>query len=83
MSAGLYKISGDVNDRNSEILSSLSVSGESFYWKYWDKAVRDCNIKFFKYDGEFDFENKDREDFIFFKAVYAKLHLKLILSEGE
>lgn len=44
MSAGLYKISGDVNDHNSEILSSLSVSGESFYWKYWDKAVRDCII---------------------------------------
>lgn len=59
MSVGLYKCSGDVYDRNSEIISSLSISGESFYWQYWDKAVSDCNIRFFKNDGEFYFENKD------------------------
>lgn len=59
MSVGLFKFSGDIHDDDSKIISSLSVSGESVYWKYWDKAVRDCNIKFFKYDGEFYFENKD------------------------
>lgn len=59
MSVGLYKCSGDVYDRNSEIISSLSISGESIYWKYWDKAVKDCNIRFFKNEGMFYFSDRE------------------------
>ena len=54
MSVGLYKYNGDINDRNSKAIISESISSQSFYEEYWEKAIYELNIKYVQDGAEFN-----------------------------
>ena len=54
MSVGLYKYNGDINDRDSEEIISELISTQSFYNEYWEKAIKELNVKYIQDGAEFD-----------------------------
>ena len=54
MSVGLYRYSGDINDKNTELIFSENISSEVFYQRYWVKAICESKVKLFKDGCDFD-----------------------------
>lgn len=53
MSVGLFKLNKDLPDRDEQFILSLMVASESYYKKYWEKIVQECDIQLFREYGEF------------------------------
>ncbi len=54
MSVGLYKYNGDINDRDSKEIISEPISSQRFYNEYWEKAIKELNVKYIQDGAEFD-----------------------------
>lgn len=56
MSVALFRFDGDgdVYDIDSEITLSVNISSEKFYIEYWEKAIKELNIKYIQDGAEFD-----------------------------
>ena len=59
MAVGLYKYDGDINDRDSKLILSENIASQQFYEKYWERAIKELNIKYMQDGAEFDFLKKD------------------------
>lgn len=59
MSVELFKYSGDIEDKNSRLIGSLSVSADKFYRIYWEEAIEECNVRLFKNNSEFYDSDRD------------------------
>ncbi|BAO07120.1 hypothetical protein EMQU_1563 [Enterococcus mundtii QU 25] len=54
MSVGLFKYDGDIYEVNSEVILSENISSQSFYERYWEKAIEELGIKYIQDGSEFD-----------------------------
>ena len=45
MAVGLYKYDGNISDRGSKLILSENIASQQFYEKYWEKAIKELNIK--------------------------------------
>ncbi|MGC6768094.1 hypothetical protein ACYSNR_17355 [Enterococcus sp. LJL128] len=54
MSVGLFKYDGDIYNENSKVILSENISSESFYEKFWEKAIAELNIKYIQDGAEFN-----------------------------
>ncbi len=59
MSVGLYKYEGNIYDENAKLVLSENIASQRFYEKYWEKAIKELNIKFMQDGAEINFEQKD------------------------
>lgn len=55
MSVALFQFDRkDIYDRDAEIILSAPISTEAFYLEYWEKAIKELDIKIFQDGSEFD-----------------------------
>ncbi|MBO1085741.1 MULTISPECIES: hypothetical protein [Enterococcus] len=54
MSVGLFKYNGDIYEENSEVILSENISSQSFYERYWEKAIGELGIKYIQDGAEFN-----------------------------
>ena len=59
MSVGLYIYEGNIYDENAKLVLSENIASQRFYEKYWEKAIKELNIKFMQDGAEINFEQKD------------------------
>lgn len=54
VSVGLYKYDGNIYDRDSKLVLSENIASQRFYEQYWEKAIKELNIKYIQDGAEFD-----------------------------
>lgn len=59
MSVQLFKYDGYIYDQNSNLVLCENISSQEFYDKYWEKAIKELNIKILKDGSEFDISKLD------------------------
>ena len=73
MAVGLYKYDGNFSDRGSKLILSENIASQQFYEKYWEKAIKELNIKYMQDGAEFDKTKKE--------IVLEELNLLLCWAE--
>ncbi|MBR2565218.1 MAG: hypothetical protein IKE29_11415 [Paenibacillus sp.] len=55
MSVGLYRYSGDIYDRDSELTLSENISTQEFYDEHWERAIHELGISIVQDSSEIVF----------------------------
>ncbi|CAI6080020.1 hypothetical protein PAECIP112173_02767 [Paenibacillus sp. JJ-100] len=55
MSVGLYRYSGDIYDRDSELTLSENISTQEFYDEHWERAIHKLGISIVRDSSEIVF----------------------------
>ncbi len=59
MSVDLFRYNTVYDDKNAKTIFQHAVATHSFYMKYWEKGIRECNVRLFQDNGEFYADDLD------------------------
>ncbi len=59
LSTDLFRYNTVYDDKNAKVIFQHAVSTYSFYKKYWEKGIYECDVRLFQDNGEFYADDLD------------------------